>query len=96
MRVSFHPAVQRDVSAILRYYDGVSSRLGDDFWAELTTCIERAAQHPERCHPVDAVRRRVNLPRFPYHFLFRIKPDGIRIMAVRHHKQHPRTGLLRY
>lgn len=33
MRVVYHPAVQRDVSAILRYYDGIASRLGDEFWS---------------------------------------------------------------
>ena len=94
-RVVYHPAVQKDVSAILRHYDGISRRLGDEFWAELMACIERAAQHPERCHPADSGQRRVNLRRFPFHFLFRVKPDCMRITVVRHHKQHPRTGLLR-
>ena len=95
MRVVYHPAVQQDVSAILRHYDGISKRLGDEFWAELMGCIQRAAQHPERCHPSDSERRRVNLRRFPYHFLFRLKSDCIRVIVVRHHKQHPGTGLRR-
>ena len=95
MRVVYHPAVQKDVSAILRYYDGIASRLGDEFWTELLCCVERAALHPERSHPVDSGHRRVNLRRFPYHFLFRQKPDCIRITVVRHHKQHPGTGMLR-
>ena len=29
MRVGYHPAVQRDVNAILRRYDSISGKLGD-------------------------------------------------------------------
>ena len=75
MRVVYHPGVQRDASAILRYYDGVSKRLGDEFWAELRAGVERAAQHPERCHALDSGTRRFNLKRFPYHFLFRLRSE---------------------
>jgi hypothetical protein len=35
------------------------------------------------------------LRRFPYHFLFREIPGGIRITVIRHHKQHPELGLER-
>jgi plasmid stabilization system protein ParE len=44
---------------------------------------------------VNRVLRRANLKRFPYHFLYRILPDRIRITAVRHHRQNPRFGLQR-
>ena len=30
MKVVYHPDVQRDVSRILRHYDGINDRLGDD------------------------------------------------------------------
>lgn len=33
--------------------------------------------------------RRVNLQRFPYHFLFRIVGDVVRILVVRHHNRYP-------
>jgi hypothetical protein len=35
MSVVYHPAVQGDVSRILRHYDSINSRLGDEFWDEL-------------------------------------------------------------
>jgi toxin ParE1/3/4 len=95
VRVVYHPGVQRDVSAILRYYDGVSKKLGDDFWADFRAGVERAAEHPERCHALESGLRRFNLKRFPYHFLFRLRPDTMRITVVRHHKRHPRVGLSR-
>ena len=90
-----HPAVQRDVSRSLRHYDGINDRLGDEFWEELNSFINQAAANPQRFHFEERDRRRVNLRRFPYHFLFREIPSGIRITVVRHHKQHPEHGLKR-
>ncbi len=96
MKVVYHPAVQRDVSRILRHYDAINDRLGDEFWEELNAFIQAATQQPARFHFEGAGRRRVNLKRFPYHFLFREVPGGIRITVVRHHKQHPQTGRARW
>jgi len=95
MKVVYHPAVQRDVSRILNYYDGINDRLGEEFWEELNAFIQQASANPLRFHLEAQNRRRVNLRRFPYHFLFREIPDGIRITVVRHHKQHPEHGLQR-
>jgi plasmid stabilization system protein ParE len=95
MNVVYHPAVQRDVTRILRHYDAISDRLGDEFWEELSAFIRSAARNPTRFHFEGPTRRRVNLKRFPYHFLYRKVPGGIRITVVRHHKQHPHTGRTR-
>jgi hypothetical protein len=37
----------------------------------------------------------VNLQRFPYHFLFRIAGDVVRILVVRHHRRRPTVGIRR-
>ena len=95
MKVVYHPDVQRDVSRILRHYDGINDRLGDEFWEELNSFINIARTSPQRFHFEARDRRRVNLRRFPYHFLFREIPGGIRITVVRHHKQQPEHGLER-
>ncbi len=39
--------------------------------------------------------RRVSLQRFPYHFLFRIVGDVVRILVVRHYSRHPTVGIRR-
>ena len=92
MRVGYHSAVQKDVNRILRRYDKESSRLGDEFWDELNRYIKAAVANPLRFHPFISDLRRANLKRFPYHFLYRILPDRIRITAVRHHRQNPDSG----
>ena len=95
MKVVYHPDVQRDVSSILRHYDAINDRLGDEFWEELNSLIKTASANPKHFHFESMDRRRVNLKRFPYHFLYREIPGGIRITVVRHDKQHPQRGLKR-
>ncbi len=90
-----HPDVQKDVSKILRHYDSINSRLGDEFWAELNAFIQKSAASPGHFHFESPGRRRVNPHHFPYHFRFREIAGGIRITVVRHHKQHPATGCQR-
>jgi hypothetical protein len=92
MRVTYNALVQKDVNRILRRYDTISPKLGDVFWDELNSRIAATAQDPGRSHPVGGEFRRVNLSRFPYHFLFRILPGKIRVTVVRHHKRHPAYG----
>ena len=46
MKVVYHPDVQRDVSTIMRYYDGINDRLGDEFWDELNSFISQAVANP--------------------------------------------------
>jgi len=67
MKVVYHPAVQRDVSKILRHYDSINDRLGDEFWNELNAFIVQAVANPGRFHFESHGRRRVNLRRFPYY-----------------------------
>ena len=92
MNVFYHPDVQQDVSKILRHYDRIHPRLGDEFWTELNSFIQRAAENPSHFHFDSAGRRRVNLKRFPFHFLFREIAGGIRITVVRGREQHPNLG----
>jgi plasmid stabilization system protein ParE len=65
MRVVYHPAVQKDVNGILRYYESVSAELADEFWNELLRVIELIAANPQRAHPAPTGLLRVNLRRFP-------------------------------
>src|SRR5947207_14675299 len=89
MKVGYHPAVQRDVNRALRRYDKLSANLGDEFWAELKTYIRAAAANPLRFHPSVRNLRRANLKRFPYHFLYRVLSDRIRVSEGLRRKDHP-------
>ena len=96
MTLVYHRNVQRDVSEVLAYYDEVGGpELGDSFFAEFMAQIALVVENPTRFHPVDDDLRRVNLARFPYHFLFRIYGNTVRILVVRHHHRHPDYGIHR-
>jgi plasmid stabilization system protein ParE len=50
-------------------------------------------RHPDRYHFFKADLRRANLKRFPYHFLYRVVGDCVRILVVRHHRRDTDYGL---
>ena len=96
MRLVLHRKVHSDVDAIMEYYERVASReLADDFYAELRQFMLDAAARAESFSVRERDLRRVNLHRFPYHFLFRIVGDAVRILVVRHHRRQPSFGVHR-
>jgi plasmid stabilization system protein ParE len=96
MRLILHSKVYSDIDKIMEYYEQIAApNLADEFYAELRHFILKATERPKsfliRGHDI----RRVNLQRFPYHFLFRIVGDAVRILVVRHHRRHPSLGIRR-
>jgi plasmid stabilization system protein ParE len=96
MRLEFHRQIDSDISRIMHYYEDVAGpKLADEFYAELRTFFQKAAASPEAYDIRERDLRRVNLQRFPYHFLFRIVRDRVRILVVRHHRRSPSLGVNR-
>jgi plasmid stabilization system protein ParE len=80
----------------MRYYEeAATTQLADEFYAELRHLMSEAAARPESFAVRERDIRRVNLHRFPYHFLFRVLGDAVRILVVRHHSRHPSLGARR-
>lgn len=78
---------------IMDYYEEVATpELASEFYAELRHLMTKAAARSESFSIRERDIRRVNLERFPYHFLFRIVGDVVRILVVRHHGRHPSLG----
>lgn len=96
MRLEFHRLVASDISRIMDYYEDVAGRqLADEFYAELRSLFQKAAESPEAYSIRERDLRRVNLRRFPYHFLFRIVDDAVRVLVIRHHRRRPSLSLHR-
>ena len=96
MRLEFHRNVASDISRIIEYYEAVAGpNLADDFYRELRSSFKKAANSPEAYDILEQGLRRVNLERFPYHFLFRIVSDRVRVLVVRHHRRRPSLNLHR-
>jgi plasmid stabilization system protein ParE len=93
MRLVLHPKVYADIEKIMHYYEQVAIReLADQFYAELRRFMARAAATPAQFAIRERGIRRTNLQRFPYHFLFRVVGDAVRILVIRHHGRHPNVG----
>jgi toxin ParE1/3/4 len=96
MRMEFHRLVASDISRIMDYYEAVAGmQLADEFYEELRSFLRKAAESPEGYAIRECDLRRVNLERFPYHFLYRIVNDTVRILVVRHHRRRPSLGIQR-
>jgi plasmid stabilization system protein ParE len=96
MRLILHDKVYSDIDGIMDYYEEASTpQLADEFYKELRHYIAQAAEKPESFSIRERDLRRVNLSRFPYHFLFRVVGDMVRILVVRHHSRHPSLGIRR-
>ena len=93
MRLEFHPLARSDVSRIMGYYkDAGGPEIADEFYSELWSFLRKAVNSPEGYAIRERDIRRVNLDRFPFHFLYRIVDERVRILAVRHDRRRPSLG----
>jgi plasmid stabilization system protein ParE len=91
MILELHRGIASDVTLIMEYYEAVSGEdLASEFYTELRYFFERALEFPLAYGVRSHSLRRVDLKRFPFHFLFRtIPPKTVRVLVIRHHKQKP-------
>jgi hypothetical protein len=94
--VRFHRRVQGDLNEILAKYSDVSDELSDDFLAEFQIGVEKAAANPKFYHFDSSGLRRCNLDRFPYHFLYDIRVESLRVWVLRHDRRKSSFGLRRF
>jgi toxin ParE1/3/4 len=93
MRLEFHPLARSDISRIMDYYEVAGGlELADEFYSELWTFLRKAVNSPESYAIRERDIRRVNLDKFPFHFLYRVVDDRVRILVVRHHRRRPSLG----
>ncbi len=96
MRLVLHPKVYSDIDRIMAYYEEVATpELANEFYAELRDFMVEASERPESFAIRERDIRRVNLHRFPCHFLFLSTGDVVRILVVRHHSRHASLGIRR-
>ena len=96
MRLEYHPLARSDISRIMDYYeDAGGPEIADEFYSELWSFLRKAVNSPEGYAIRERDIRRVNLDRFPFHFLYRIVDERVRILAVRHYRRRPSLGIHR-
>jgi plasmid stabilization system protein ParE len=88
-RLEFHRLAEHELNAAAQYYDLEDPGLGAAFLEAVNRGLESIQAHPEAgVILLGEVRRRL-LRRFPYALLYKIKPSGVRILAVMNLKRRP-------
>jgi len=88
-RPEFHRLADRELNEAAQYYDLEDPGLGSFFLEELDRCLQSIEDHPEAGMILRGSVRRRLLHRFSYAILYKIKPSGIRILAVMNLKRRP-------
>jgi plasmid stabilization system protein ParE len=85
----FHRLAEYELNEAAQYYDLEDPGLGAAFLVEVERCLRSIQATPEAGAILRGTVRRRLLRRFPYALLYRIKPNGIRILAVMNLRRRP-------
>ncbi len=89
MRLIYHPDAETEVIEAARFYEEKAPALGMAFLADIDVAAEAISGAPERWPILTGDIRRYLVVRFPYAVLYRVLPDHLRVLAVKHHRRHP-------
>lgn len=88
---TFNRLAEQELAEAISYYEDQRPGLGTELLEEVRHAVALLGRHPEAAPRVKGAIRRLVLPRFPYSILYRpVGPGLVRILAVAHHKRHPR------
>ena len=89
MRLIYPPDAEAELIDAAQFYEGRVSGLGVEFLDAVESAVVVILHAPERSRVVEADIRRYMMPRFPYAVYYRIQTDDLRVLAIKHHRQHP-------
>lgn len=87
--VFIHPEAGKEVETAIDYYHEISPQLSADLRIKFWGAVSEATRHYKLYQPIRGQYRKINLERFPYKIVFRLKDDTLIIMAFAHHKRKP-------
>ncbi len=88
-RPEFHRLAEYELNEAAQYYDLEEPGLGAAFLEEVDRRLQSIQAAPEAGAILRGTVRRRLLRRFPYALLYKIKPNGIRILAVMNLRRRP-------
>ena len=89
MRLIYHPEAEKELIAAARFYEDRVPTLGGQFLDAIDQAVAAILKDPQRWRLVADEIRRCMVARFPYAIYYRILPDELRILAIKHHRRHP-------
>ena len=89
MRLIYHPEAEAELIAAAQFYEGRVPTLGAEFLEAIDTGAAVILQDPRRWRAVEGEIRGYILSRLPYAIYYRVLPDEVRVLAIKHHRRHP-------
>lgn len=93
MKLIYHREAEAELVAAAKFYEARIPGLGAEFLDEFEQCVLTILEAPERWRPISGATRRYLMPRFPYGLYYRVGRDEVRILVIKHHRQHPEYGM---
>jgi plasmid stabilization system protein ParE len=89
VRIDYHPEAEAELLGAAAHYGRQADALGARFVDEIEQAISTIAVAPLVWPIVEGEVRRYLVRRFPYGVYYRVLPDRLRILAIKHHRRHP-------
>jgi plasmid stabilization system protein ParE len=91
MRVVFHPAFHDDIESLFRWLKDENPPVIAPLWRDIEEAIGRISVWPEMAPAIEKRRqmRALTLVRYPYRIFYRVKPDVVEILHIRHSSRAP-------
>jgi hypothetical protein len=90
--VDFLPEAAQEMIEAARYYQSLSSGLGNDYLSEVEHAVQSIASSPQTWPVLEGNLRRRLIKRFPFGILYRIEPDKILILLLHICARNPDIG----
>ena len=88
MTLQFHPAAQDEFVETVAFYEAAGVGLGQQFREAVRVGLDRIVAHPEIGGRRGSTRRFV-IDGFPFDVVYRVRPEGIDVLALAHHRRRP-------
>lgn len=89
MKVIYFAEAKEELDGAIAYYDGKRDGLGDEFYAEVQSAVERIKALPNVWSIVAKNSRLCQTHRFPYGLVYQVRKRVIYIIAVMHLHRRP-------
>jgi plasmid stabilization system protein ParE len=96
MKVTIHPAAERDLEEAAEFYEKEASPLvAGRFVQEFKRLVSFLVEYPQVGSPRSNGRRGFSMKVFPYTVIYRIKTEEIVVLVVKHDRRRPSYGVKR-
>ena len=90
MKVVYFAEAKEELDAAIKYYDGQRTNLGQEFYDEVQSALERIKAMPSAWSLIWRDVRVCQAHRFPYGIVYQVRGNAIAVVAVMH--LHGRPG----